>query len=408
MQRLMAAIAALGVLAAVSLLLGYSTVYSWARAVYRAMPQITIAGSVLPSPSGPFGVGRSTISVPLTASNSAASRHMLVDLWYPTSRRDAPAQRPGAGVVGMGLNQRARAGAEVGAPVATASTPFPLLVYAPGWGGPRHDNTFALANLASHGYVVAAIDDIGFAPIDREEGRETGLDVVAFDLSSDEAVRRTMTAANTRLKLMSARVSATLDGLAALDKTGGVPLSRGSIDHSRAGMLGFSFGGAVAAESALGEPRLIAVANLDGTLYGDAAATIIAKPYLVLNSDVPSLEADATSSIAARRNNARLDLADRAQLLLQARRSDTIALLFKQVDHVDFMDALFSPSLTSYLKHWRRTSTDRLRLQEIQDSYLLAFFDWHLRGLRHRPLLSQNPPPFPGVEFLAAAATRSR
>jgi predicted dienelactone hydrolase len=334
--------------------------------------------------------------------NSGETRAYTVDLWYPSAGCGTPAGQLGAILTGSGLNKRARASAVVDAPVAQLDSPLPLLIYAPGWDGPRWANTFMLANLASHGYVVAAIDDVGFS--------QPGVprpDLGDFVLSTDETSARSFESANERLTLMVARVSATIDGLVSLDRAGRLALLGGRVDYSRVGMLGFSFGGAVAAEAALSEPRLAAAANMDGWLFGASATTIIDKPYLVLNSDLPTIEADAAGSNHRRRITARITLNDRAQQRRQARRPDAMMLVFKQVDHADFSDDLFSPQLTRYLKRWSRTSDARLRLGAALDAYLLAFFDRHLRGLPASKLLRQSPPPFPGVELLAPPVSAS-
>jgi predicted dienelactone hydrolase len=332
-----------------------------------------------------------------------APRAFTVDLWYPAASGGTPAGQLGAILTGSGLNKRARASAVADAPVAQLDAPLPLLIYAPGWDGPRWANTFILANLASHGYVVAAIDDVGFSPsgVPRPELGE-------LDLSTDEASARSFDSANKRLKLMVARVSATIDGLASLDRDGRLALLGGRVDYARVGMLGFSFGGAVAAESALSEPRLVAAANMDGWLFGASATTIIEKPYLAFNSDLPTIEEDAKVSNHRRRLTARVTLSDRAQQRRQARRPDAVILLFKQVDHADFSDDLFSPQLAGYLKRWSRTSDARLRLGAVQDAYLLAFFNRHLRGSPASALLQRSPPPFPGVELLAPHVSASR
>jgi predicted dienelactone hydrolase len=391
-MRWLLALMALGSLAA-------ATFTTWSRAVLMQMPEITVTGSVLPQPAGSFGVGRTTVALPPKDGEPHA---VTVDLWYPSASRSPLPPQPTGRIVGGGFNRRARAEAHIDGPVAPLETPFPLLIYAPGWDGPRWDNTFALANLASHGYVVAAVDDVGFSQ--RGEGRQ---DLGEFDLASEAAKARSLASANRRLQLMVARISATLDGLAALDRADPKALLSGRVDYSRVGMLGFSFGGSVAAEAALSEPRLVAVANMDGWLFGASATTIIDKPYLAFNSDFPTIETDAESNNVHRRISARMTLSDRAQQRRQAQRPDTVTLLFKQVDHSDFTDDLFSPPLRSYLKRWSRTADDRLRLRATQDAYLLAFFDRHLRGLRTF-LPQQSPPPFQGVEFLAPPAPQHR
>lgn len=372
----------------------------WRRPLIRLLSEITLAGTKdLPLPSGPFGVGRVTLTVPL--GNAGAAHQMPVDIWYPSTLHASPDQRPGAGVVGLGFMQRARAGATSKAsPISTHAT-LPLLVYVPGWNGPRNDSTFAMANLASHGYVVAAIDDVGHrGPAFRKPDGANDEDLGGFDATSEGAFARTLASAERRLEWMVARVAKAIDGLAWADKTGQLAHLAGSIDFERVGILGFSFGGSVAAEIAVRDPRFSVAVNMDGWLFGSAASTPVQKPYLVFNSDFPSIIADAAGAHVARRLNAQLTITDRELQRRQAGRHDSYMLFFSNVDHGDFTDSLFSPSVTDYLKRWNRSWADRRRLGDTIDAYLVSFFDWHLRGVRSRPLAVENPAPSSGVSRL--------
>lgn len=386
---------------AVLVLIASLTFPLWARPLHRQLSAITLAGKNLPVPTGPFGVAR--IALTVSIGDARAGRAMPLDVWYPSTTRGSPQQRPGAAVVGLGVMQQAQAGAATGAPPISSGATLPLLIYAPGWNGRRDDKTFALADLASHGYVVAAVDDIGHGAPNSDLG--------TFDATSEEAFRRTLASAELRLELMVARVSKALDGLAAAtDRTGQLAPLAGAIDFRRVGILGFSFGGSVAAEVGVRDPRFSAIVNMDGWLFGRAAAAALEKPYLVFNSDFPTLVADAAGAHVARRLNAQLTITDRERQRRQAARDDSYMLFLSDVDHSDLTDSLFSPSLADYIKRWNRPWADRLRLGAMVDSYLVSFFDWHLRGARSRPPAMENPAPLSGVTRLRAteAAHRAR
>jgi dienelactone hydrolase len=398
MRWLLAATTVLGALAA-------TTFPTWFRTLHERLSAIPVAVSDLPHPTGPYGVGRTQTTLPAKgAPGRPEGTSIVVDLWYPSAARDLPEQRPGPSPKGFGLNQTTHAGAAVDGPVASAAAPFPLLVYAPGWDGERDDNTYLFANLASHGYVVAALDDIGFVATANDDAAAVFGDLGDLDLSSEAAMKQSVRDWERRLVLMTDRVSRALDELETLDRSGELSLLHGHIDHHRIGMIGFSFGGSVAAECALIEPRVLAAINMDGGVFGRAATTIISKPYLVFNSDDPTLAADAKSSNPRRRYYAILTIADREQQLRQAKHPDTTALLFHGHDHSDFTDDLFAPSLPGYIKHWRRTSRDRLAMRAAQDETILAFLDRYLRGAQPPKQL----PVYAGVEPLARASQLER
>lgn len=381
-------------------LLAIATWSSWSQPLHSRMSEINIAGSQLPHPTGPFGVGRTTLRLPAEPGSTGKSTVILVDLWYPSATIGRPEQRPGAGIKGLGLSQVAHAGAAIDAPAAPAGADaqtFPLLLYAPGWNGARNDNTFLFANLASHGYVVTTMDDIGRPDASPAIANEE--DIGDFDLSSEGDLKRSLAYANRRLTLMTERVSFTLDALNRLDRAGKLGTLSGRIDHKRVGMIGFSFGGAVAAECALTEPRILAAVNMDGWLFGTSAHTLIEKPYLIFNSDYPALSGDLISAKPRRHYMAELTRIDRNQQLRQAERPETTALLFRRHDHSDFTDELFSPALTGYIKRWQRTQKDRLRMRATLDSIVLAFFERHLQVPAHPTPL----PRFQGVEPLTQA-----
>src|SRR3954471_11390179 len=81
----------------------------------------------------PFGRGELTVGVPsVQADDRTRDRRFTIEVWYPAleAKRDAAA-RPGE---------------------------HPLVVYSHHSGGHRRAATYLSGHLASHGYVVAALD----------------------------------------------------------------------------------------------------------------------------------------------------------------------------------------------------------------------------------------------------------
>ena len=242
----------------------------------------------------------------------------------------------------------------------------------PGWGGHRDDNIHLAEQLASFGYIVAAIDDVGRDP---EATRRYG----DFDLSSRATMARSFEAADRRLGVMLARVSKVIGHLADPQRaTDSQHAFR--IDPELIGVLGFSFGGSIDAEASLVEPRLKAVANMDGWHFGNAASRGVARPYLVFNSDTQDLVRDLASGSAPKLLAAEITIRDRALQRRLVATAPTTALLFERTTHGDFTDGLFSPSLVAYVREWRRDGEARLRLHTSIASHLLRFFDQHLLG----------------------------
>lgn len=318
-----------------------------------------------PAPTGDHAAGRLKLIVPSTPGH--ADGVISLEIWYPEP---------------------------LGAPAATiADVPpqLPLLLYAPGWGNRGTSNALLLADLARAGYVVAAFDDIGTTP-------EASPDAAAnFDLTSQLAMRVSLALANRRLVAMVERATRSLDYLLALDRLQPGHTLAKRLNADRVGMLGFSFGGAVAAEMSRRDPRIRAAVNFDGGLFGEAEQKGARPPYLVVNSDFPNLEAATQSLSAAKRNTAKLTLVDRQLQYRQSCQMDFYALFYDEIEHNDLTDELFAPSLLNYLKHWRRTDERRQQIYASLRDYTLDFFGAYLKGSRPVSILDHDIPPYPFV-----------
>ncbi len=140
----------------------------------------------------------------------------------------------------------------------------PVLLYVPSWNGSPTENNFLFQYLAHQGFTVLSLD-------------HSATDLPPLDFKSPSALQSFHHAASQQLASQSDTVIHLLDALQADPRFKGRPV----------GVFGFSFGGAVAAESLRRDPRLKAGANLDGTLFGQAAKEGALQPFLFLTDFEP-------------------------------------------------------------------------------------------------------------------------
>nr|WP_246504129.1 dienelactone hydrolase family protein [Plastoroseomonas arctica] len=303
-----------------------------------------------------------------------ANGRIDVDAWYPA---EAPAQRrPGTGIVHPALAPHWR-----GADFATPAGRAPVILYQPSWFSHRRENSFMLANLASHGFVALALDDIRRYP--GAAGPEAALRAAALDQGSEAAMERSLGVVAERVALAGRIGAAALDAFAADTEWAG------RIDAGRVGVLGFSFGGAIAAEMARANPRVLAGINLDGSTYGEAGRLGAGRPFLTLFGDAPfPPAAERIHPDPAIRLEAALTLIETQRQLAQASRPATWCFSFEGARHGDFSDALVVPPITSL---GEARNLDRRALWGAINAYVLAFLDHTLRGAA--PGLLDGAPP---------------
>jgi dienelactone hydrolase len=109
------------------------------------------------STPGPYAVGHTMLELPAESDTSA----LVVDVWYPSDGTPGPLARYDLipGVIGVESSRAVDA-------VPPADGRFPIVVYSHGSGAFRFIATFFTEILASHGYVVAAVDHPGDTIVD--------------------------------------------------------------------------------------------------------------------------------------------------------------------------------------------------------------------------------------------------
>ncbi|MEU4213266.1 alpha/beta hydrolase [Streptomyces sp. NPDC026206] len=248
----------------------------------------------LPAPTGPHRTGVTTLYL-VDRSRSdpwepVPVRELMITVFYPArtvrGHRVAP-QMSGVAAAsfkdsghlvhpelpGQGVNWAATmTHSHTGAPAQPVRRP--VLLYSPGGGDPRTMGTGLAEELASHGYVVVAVDHPGDASEVEFPGRTPYRDTLLR-----ESVFRSDPRADPKLfrTAIGTRVADTrfvLDQLEALaagrnPDAEGRPLPEGlsrALDLRRVGIYGHSAGGTTAAEALYEDHRIDAAVDLEGYL----------------------------------------------------------------------------------------------------------------------------------------------
>lgn len=180
-----------------------------------------------PFARGPFAVGVRTVVATDTTRNQ---RSLPIEVWYPAT----PAYR------GQDLDAATQDKYEVlpGFPAVTqeavrdaAPQPgkYPLIAFSHGFGGERRQSTFLCTHLASHGYVVAALDHTG----------NTTLDVMqaVLTVQSGGTLPDPTAVIHEFIAARPLDVGVMIDHVAGLEDIGAL------VDSQHIGMTGHSFGG---------------------------------------------------------------------------------------------------------------------------------------------------------------------
>ncbi|QPF75777.1 hypothetical protein G8A07_24570 [Roseateles sp. DAIF2] len=162
----------------------------------------------------------------------------------------------------------------------------PVLLFSPGWGAPVEVYSSLLEDMASHGYVVVAINHPYLSgPTLLSGGRLVVNNGVAQPSDASMAT-------------MVADQRFVLDWLKARDaEPAGHHLLAGRLDLSRVGAYGHSFGGSAALQTSRQDARVQAGIDIDGSVYGERKQPWT-KPLMFLLSEdsganggtVPSIE----------------------------------------------------------------------------------------------------------------------
>jgi predicted dienelactone hydrolase len=345
----------------------------------------------LPPPTGSVGCGRATYAwidaVREEPWTDAADdrREALVTLWYPARIEDDAKTGPyfpraeclpgGPKGFDRGVAATLVTHAFDDAPLATCGAPFPVLLFSPGAGATPFYYTTLLEELASHGYVVAAIDHCyegrgqvfpdghAFAP-DAEKRRP--------DPKSPDIERQTAEYYRRRVDLRAADAKFVLDQLHELNSSD--PRFAGTLDLARVGAFGHSLGGVTATEMCAIDPRFKAAANLDGVassrpLFLRDNGSAIRQPLLFLAKPVREISAENRKSLGLSDERAAEIFGD-----MKRRITDALSKVEGGAWYVKIAGATHS-SFSDEVYFLPTDATEKRHITRLARAYLVAFFD---------------------------------
>ena len=335
----------------------------------------------LPEPTGDFGIGTTIMHFEDTARQETYSpepddyRQIMVQIWYPIQKdtTGVPAAYMDAQSAAYFLDPGAMP-AELSdmfrtvtphaldsVPPLLGETPFPVLIFSPGYGCNFQFYQNLIEEIVSRGYVVAAINHpyISAATLLADGAMIEGNNNITPDqMTADHAV----------LVADILFLVSKLDGL----QIQGFPLS---LDIENIGFFGHSIGGSAAVEVALQLDQAKGAINIDGTLFGTRHQESIHKPVFLMVAQDHTIENDESWSTAWE------NIGQNGYLMtLEGSTHHTVfdyGYIFSQilVAHPEYEEAVAAMSA-----NWPVGTIDPQLSLDINSDYIVAFFDMCLKG----------------------------
>jgi dienelactone hydrolase len=263
----------------------------------------------LQEPGGSYTVG--TMTMHLTdperrdpyAPDPSSRRELMVQVWYPATPDSTAAEAPWMdsaeivapkisawlGLPGFFLNhlRLAESGALLDPKPFYQDAPYPVLLFSHGYGGFRAQNTNQALELASHGFVVVAVEHTYAAVVTVfPDGRVAAHnpDTLPDDLPDQESIRAARDLGRQWARDLEFVLDRLLDNV---NQTGG-GLFNTIIDANRVGAFGHSTGGGAVIEYCTNDPRCDAILTMDPYLEPVSSYTLekgLPKPALHMFSE---------------------------------------------------------------------------------------------------------------------------
>ncbi len=363
-----------------------------------------------PRPTGPYPVGTvthhwiDTSRSETFTEDPADHRELMVQIWYPaepTPRAksgpytvDADVIAPVLAKVQFGLPpfvfshlRHIRTNAIPNAVVAETQPRYPVLLFSPGRGGLRVQNTFQVEELVSHGYVVVGIDHpYAAAATVFPDGRMVPMDSRLKDKHFLES----------KIGVLVGDARFVLDQLETLNASDPNGQFQGRLDLSQVGIFGHSLGGIVAAEACHFDARFKAGLNLDTYVPQSVVESGLSQPFMFITRDTVTMEKELARWDPEKRQAAIDEQMNSIQATFDRLQRKGYLVKIHSMFHYNATDLPLLTPLTSVIGF--AGPIDTARAHQIINVYTQAFFDKHLKG-QDGHLLDGSPANYPEVEF---------
>lgn len=285
-------------------------------------------------------------------------------------------------------------------PLSKEQTSYPVVVFSPGMGNLPQFYSATLEDLASHGYIVVSIAHPYSTAITVFSDNHV---VLANEAGSQLHTDSEAADAITRVKIVGVWVADerfVLDQLEQMDAHD--PLLGGHLDLTKVGVFGHSVGGETAIETASLDSRVKTVLSLDSQVTGSVLEDGLTKPFMILRSERLSVTDEQLEAAGSTREQfeaayAAMDAPINAiyeqakagyRLTLQGSAHNTYTTDYLLL--AGLFPSEYPPEVIGTINPTRAVN--------IIDTYVVAFFDHHLKS-ETVPLLDAASSDYPEVTF---------
>jgi dienelactone hydrolase len=330
---------------------------------------LTEINTPFPKPTGGSTVGTEEMSfTKLSEIDSIKDRSINIQLWYPAKLKDMDSyaayiqdsRLSKAFKDDLYLNldtavlnawDTIQTYAYLKSEVVHSTKKHPLIILSHGFGMSKTNYTVLAIELASHGYIVAAIDHTGSGLTILPNGEPIGL--VPNSNGPDGKV-----------------VEFCQDAKFVLDELLKTEKFKNIIDQNSAGMLGHSLGGAAALNIGDFDSRFKATANLDGYLFGEAMKIGVKTPFLSILQKPNFAQGSIPDSLKIQRKDEWTGIVDKSNIESHVVNIDGLM-------HFDFSDLPFIIPDSVRIKNGGTLPAVKEHL--IISQLVISFFDFHLK-----------------------------
>ena len=339
------------------------------------------------APSGPYTIGtRSMVLIDPNRkeiySGKDEPRKFLIEIWYPALPPQPGTQpaawMPEAKIVAPAIADYinlphffldhlvlARSSAYTDIPANRRDGPYPVLIFSHGWNGFRQQSTFLMQELASHGYIVVAMEyPYGARLTVFPDGTQAPNNPAALPKGKPDAEYEA--AGRILVNQWVGDIGYAIDSLGLLNQNDPEGQLTGMLNLDKLGAFGHSTGGGAAIQFCGTDPRCKAGLTLDAFMRPvglDVLTQGTKQPFFYMFSELWPFQ----------RNTELFN-----QYYSHVATSNRVVTILG-ADHYDFSDLPALSPLAPQLG--LKGPINGERVQKIIDAYVLAYFDQQFKGV---------------------------